>query len=182
MYLFAFMAGAAHYGLNVGRILVSDYRHKDRNIYTFKTLHSWPLYRLPKPYHITAMKNVGQTCLICLIQFVVAPHLLCIPAFNHDGSAWGHGNGGEGVLNITFRLDDLGEQLLHISSPHKMQADMRVEFVAQESLRGVHVVFADDDRVDRIPPRRLDDPRLQGEADDDEDEDHLVTQNPNWWG
>ena len=78
------------------------------------------------------------------------------------------------MLHITFLPSDQGDQLLHTSSPHQLQADMRLQFVAQESRRGVLVVFADDDRVDRIPPRRLDDPRMQGEADDAEGVDHLV--------
>ena len=77
MYLFAFMAGAAHYGLNIGRISVSNYRFKDRNIYALKTRKIWPIYRLPKPYHITAT-NVGQTCLICLIPFVLIIVLIII--------------------------------------------------------------------------------------------------------
>ncbi len=39
-----------------------------------------------------------------MIQFVVAPDLMKIVAFNHDAYAWGHPNGGEGpgVLYITF--------------------------------------------------------------------------------
>jgi hypothetical protein len=31
-----------------------------------------------------------KTCLICLIQFVVAPDMMKIVAFNHDAYAWGH--------------------------------------------------------------------------------------------
>jgi hypothetical protein len=47
MYVFTFMAGAAHYGLNIGRVLASVFRYKDRNIYAARTLKSWPKYRLP---------------------------------------------------------------------------------------------------------------------------------------
>jgi hypothetical protein len=84
MYLFTFMAGAAHYSLNVvGRKLSPGYRkQKYRNIYVIRTMKTWQYFALPKPAHITGKSK--QTCLICLIMFVVAPDLRCIPAFNHD--------------------------------------------------------------------------------------------------
>ena len=130
MYFFAFMVGAAHYGLPVGRRLQDP--KKDKNIYTFKNLGNWHTYGLPKPAYLTSTRIAKQTCLICLIQFVVAPDLMNIVAFNHDADAWENPNGGEGpgVLYITFLPDNDGSDLLHISSPHGLQTSLRTEFVS----------------------------------------------------
>ena len=187
MYLFAFMVGAAHYGLPVGKRLQDP--RKDKNIYTRKNLKNWHQYGLPKPAYLTSTSSTRmsqQTCLICLIQFVVAPDLMNIVAFNHDATAWGHPNSGEGwVLHITFLPGEDGSYLLHISSPQALQSRLRTDFVAQELRRlGIHVTFAEDDQVSRIPLRRppAEDPSIQGADDEDEEEaDGLVAMNPDWW-
>jgi hypothetical protein len=177
------MVGAAHYGLPVGRRL-QDTRNKDKNIYTRKILRNWHEYRLPKPAFLSSDEGAKATCLICLIPFVVAPDLMKIVAFNHDASAWGHANGGEGpgALHITF-LPGAGD-LLHISSPHDLQATFRTEFIAQEFRRlGIHVTFAEDDQVSRIPARRppAEDPSIQRDDDEGEEEADSLPQNPDWW-
>ena len=185
MYLFAFMVGAAHYGLPVGRRLQDP--KKDKNIYTRKLRRNWHEYGLPKPAYLTSTTMAQTTCLICLIQFVVAPDLMKIAAFNHDATAWGQPNGGEGpgALHITFLPGEDESDLLHISSPHDLQSSLRTEFVEQELRRqGIRVTFAEDDQVSRIPLRTppAEDPRIQGADDESEDEaDRLVAMNPDWW-
>jgi hypothetical protein len=176
MYLFAFMVGAAHYGLPVGRRLQDP--KKDNNIYTLKSLKNWHYYALPKPAYLTSDRFAHNTCLICLIQFVVAPDLKKTPAFNHDACAWGRPNGGEGpgVLYITFLPGGDNSDLLHISSPPDLQANLRTAFVQQEFQRiGIRLTFAEDDQVSRIPPRRppAEDPRIQGADDEGEEEDEF---------
>jgi hypothetical protein len=52
MYLFAFMVGAAHYGLPVRRSLQDP--KKDKNIYTRKLRRNWHEYALPKPAYLTS--------------------------------------------------------------------------------------------------------------------------------
>jgi hypothetical protein len=110
---------------------------------------------------------------------------MTIVAFNHDATAWGHPNGGRGVFNITFLPGGDESDLLHISSPHDVQSSLRTEFVEQELRRlGIHVTFAEDDQVSRIPKRiALDeDPRMQGAEDEgDEVADDLVAMNSDWW-
>ncbi len=187
MYFFAFMVGAAHYGLPVGRRLQDP--RQDKNIYTCKIRRNWNEYRIPKPAYLTSVhptKMAQKTCLICFIQFIVAPDLMRIVAFNHDATAWGHPNdgAGPGVLYITFLPGKDESELLHISSPRELQATMRLEFVEQQLRRGICVTFDEDDQVSRIPLRRphADDPRIQEADDEDEEEaDGLVAMNPDWW-
>jgi hypothetical protein len=137
MYLFAFMVGAAHYCLPLGRRLQDP--KKDKNIYTRKLRRNWHEYGLPKPAYLTSTTMAQTTCLICLIQFVVAPDLMKIVAFNHDATAWGQPNGGEGpgALHITFLPGEDESDLLHISSPLDLQSSLRTEFVEQEGSFGV---------------------------------------------
>ncbi len=70
-------------------------------------------------------------------------------------------------------------------APHDLQSSLRTEFVEQELRRlGIHVTFAEDDQVSRIPKRiALDeDPRMQGAEDEgDEVADDLVAMNSDWW-
>jgi hypothetical protein len=172
MFLFAFMVGAAHYGLAVGRRLLDG-----KAIHCLRVLNDWPKYLLSKPAHITAYHK--GTCLICLFLFLLDGNLRKLPAFNKNGNAWGHTNGGPGYIYITFLA---GELLVHISSPHQLQDDARLEFVAQEFRRlGVRVVFADVDQVSRIP-LRLEDGRNEAVDEDGEAEDVQLPQNANWWG
>jgi hypothetical protein len=127
------MVGAAHYGLIVGRRLQDP--RKDKNIYTRKIRRNWHEYGLPKPAYLTSTNMSQRTCLICLIQFVVAPDLMKIVAFNHDATAWGQLNGGEGpgALYITFLPGEDESDLLHISSPHDLQSSLRTDtFQRQE--------------------------------------------------
>jgi hypothetical protein len=134
-YLFSFMVGAAHYGLIVGRRLQDP--RKDKNIYTRKIRRNWHEYGLPKPAYLTSTNMSQRTCLICLIQFVVAPDLMKIVAFNHDATAWGQLNGGEGpgALYITFLPSEDESDLLHISSPQDLQSSLRTDtFQRQEHL------------------------------------------------
>ena len=181
------MVGAAHYGLAVGKRLQDP--RKDKNIYTRKNRKNWHTYGLPKPAYLTGTPKGGMsqdTCLICLIQFAVAPDLMTIVAFNRDATAWGHPNGGRGVLNITFLPGEDESDLLHISSPHDVQSSLRTEFVEQELHRlGIHVTFAEDDQVSRIPKRSRaldEDPSMQGADDEDNEEaDDLVAMNSDWW-
>ena len=137
-----------------------------KEIYTRKSLATWVRYSLPPPFYLTAEPK--QTCLICLIVFVVAPDLVTFNAFNQTGSAWGLGPKGQsGSLCITYLPG--GEVLLLSTSPHELQTALRAEFIKQQRLLGVEVVFSADDRVSRIPIKRAEPQDFDGDGDEEVD-------------
>jgi hypothetical protein len=98
-----------------------------------------------------------------MVNVVSAPCDPTFAAFNHQGHAWGQANsGGFGPLNITYLPN--GDVLIHISSPHTLQTELRRQFVLQELSRGRYVVFSEADQVSRIPPRRAQDINDDDEA------------------
>ncbi len=67
-------------GPPVGRwIQKSSLEPVETEINTRKSLATWIRYPLPPPYHLPA--GPKETCLICLIVFVVAPDLVTFNAF-----------------------------------------------------------------------------------------------------
>ena len=181
MYFFTFMVGAAHYGLQVGkRFHKSSVQPAETEIVTIKTVNNWIKYALPPPYYLTATPK--QTCLICLIVFVVAPDLGTFTAFNRTGRPWGLGpKDPSGSLCITYLPG--GDVLLHISSPHDLQTTLRADFIKQQRLLGVVVVFSADDRVTNIPIKGAEPQDF--DADEAEEvelrKDATIVRRLDWW-
>ena len=179
MYFFSFMVGTAHYGLPVGRWFNKQFsKTVELEILTHKNLNTWCKYNLPPPCFLLARPK--ETCLICLIIFVLAPDLVTFNAFNHAGNAWGHGKCESGSLCITYLPG--GEILIQISSPHDLQTALRFEFIKQQRLLGVEVVFSADDQVAKIPKKNESkDFNGDGNAEVDLGKDSTLVRRTDWW-
>ena len=152
MYLFCFMAGPTHFGIPFGRRISGEW------MFTYKSKDNWIRYRLPPPAGVqyrdhAGRKILGKTCLICLAQFLVAPELRCIAAFNEAGTAWGCPNPLPGSLCVTYLVDV--EVLLLLAANRERQEELRREFIQQESLCGRDVIFASPlGQIPRVPRGR----------------------------
>ena len=116
------MAGPEHYGFPLGKRRSGDW------IFNYQNKRNWVTYNLPPPEGVHP-KTSYTTCSICLSQFLVAPDLKFIAAFNRAGSAWGEPNPAPGTLTVSYLENG---DLIHLSASPEDQKQLRLEFAEQE--------------------------------------------------